>query len=160
MRAPALLVGGVLLFGCAIKRDRPHPTDAQLLTFFHEHRADLDRLRENCQAKARLGADTFDVGAYQEWAALVRRLGLPGGGAIESANRVFIPVNGRPVGSDSVDVKGFAWIDSAGSIGARIDTLTNLDALDPRARQSGGRHVRPLERSWYVYRWIDVRMRD
>jgi hypothetical protein len=87
-------------------------------------------------------------------------LDFRGGGWIESANRIFIPVNGRRLGSDSVDVKGFAWIDSVGSIGAQIDTLTDLDALDPRARQSGGRHVRPLERSWYVYRWIGVRMRD
>jgi hypothetical protein len=146
--------------GCAKIRERTHPTDAQLIAYFHEHRADLDRLREIDEARVRLGVDTFAVRGFQEWTRLIRRLRLPGGGAIESANRIFIPVNGRRLARDSVDVKGFAWIDSLGAIGARIDTLTDLDALGPRARGSGGRHVRHLERFWHVYRWIDVRMRE
>jgi len=146
--------------GCATNWERPHPTDAQLIAYFQEHRTDLDLLRENDQARARLGVDTFAVKGFKEWTRLIRRLGLPGGGWIESQNRIFIPVNGRRLGRDSVDVKGFAWIDSVGVIGARIDTLTDLDALDPRARGSSGRHVRHLERFWYVYRWIDVRMRE
>ena len=161
MRFPLLVCCVALaIHGCAVRSDKPHPTDAELMAYFHQHRVDLELLRENDQAKARLGADTVDVAMFQEWSRLIRRLGLPGGGSIESANRIFIPVRGRRLGADSVDVKGFAWIDSTGIVGARIDTLSDLDSLDPRARESAGRHVRHVDSNWYVYRWIDVRMRD
>ena len=161
MRSPLVVFCIALaVHGCVARPNKPHPTDAELLAYFHQHRADLDRLRENDQARARLGPDSVDIAAFQDWSRLIRRLGLPGGGSIESANRIFIPVHSRSVGADSVDVKGFAWIDSVGTQGARIDTLRELDSLDPRAPGSAGRHVRHVDSNWYLYRSIGLAIRD
>jgi len=138
--------------GCDQRPSRP-PSDHELTVFFHAHRADLDSLRRNDQATMRLGEGRRDPALSWEWQRLVERIGLPGGGALETANRIFIPVWSRPMGVDSVDSKGFAWVDSIQPRGADLDTLTDLDV-----RTGPGRHLRHLEGHWWIYRWIDARM--
>jgi hypothetical protein len=143
--------------GCDHRPTRP-PTDRELKIFFDAHRADLDSLRANSQASMRLGAIRRDPALSREWQRLVERIGLPGGGTVESVNRIFVPVWSQAMGADSVDSKGFAWVDSIQPPGSRLDTLTHLDRMDPHARSSAGRHLLHLEGHWWIYRWIDKRM--
>ena len=107
----------------------------------------------------RRGVD-YDPELAQRWERLIRRLGLPGGGAVEHVNRIFIPAGGHPLDRDMVDSKGFAWLDSVMPRGIRFDTLASLDTIDPHAFQTPGRHIRHLEGHWWLYRWIGARERD
>lgn len=156
MAIPLLLaLGGA---GCGHRPTRP-PTDGELKVFFDAHRADLDSLRANSQASMRFGPNDRDPALFREWVRLIRRIGLPGGGAVESVNRIFVPVWSRTLGVDSVDSKGFAWVDSIQPRGSDLDTLTDLDNLDPRAPSRAGRHLRHLDGHWWIYRWIGKRMK-
>lgn len=145
--------------GCR-REPRTLPSDEELIAFFREHRADLDSLRETDQAQLRFGPNDRDPVLTQRWTRLIRRLGLPGGGALELTTRIFIPVAGRPLGRELIDVKGFAWVDSIQPRGARLDTLTNLDTLDPRMLATPGRHLRHLDGAWWLFRWVDRPVRD
>ena len=155
-RVIAMAIARVFVGGC--DQRPPRPTDPELEVFFHAHRADLDSLRANSQAQMRLGEGRFDSALSWEWQRLVRKLGLPGGGAVESVDRIFIPVWSMAIPGDSVDSKGFAWVDSVQPRGADLDTLTDLDHLDPRARSGAGRHLLHVEGHWWIYRWFGTRM--
>ena len=157
--AVALVVLGLAgASGCGSEH-KTLPPDEELIGFFHAHRVDLDSLRETYQMQVRRGVD-YDPELAQRWERLIRRLGLPGGGAVEHVNRIFIPAGGHPLDRDMVDSKGFAWLDSVMPRGIRFDTLASLDTLDPHAFETPGRHIRHLEGHWWLYRWIGARERD
>jgi hypothetical protein len=151
--AGAFVVASLLFCatGCVTRMQGPLPTDAELIVFFHAHRADLDSLRDNGRILMR-EHKAFDPDLYQQWVRLIRRLELPGGGALESERRIMIPARRRWIAHRLIDEKGFAWIDSIPS--AARDTLDDLDALDARALKRAARHVRPLEGHWWLYRQI------
>lgn len=145
--------------GCR-REPRTLPPDEELIAFFEAHRADLDSLRETDQATLRFGPNDRDPALTARWTWLIQKLGLPGGGSLELTTRIFIPVASRPLGRELVDVKGFAWVDSIQPGGARLDTLTSLDTLDPRMLAIPGRHLRHLDGAWWLYRWVDRPVRD
>src|SRR5262245_13788618 len=105
-----LICLAVGLAGCGKRPDDSHPSDAKLIAYFHDHRADLDLLRANLQARAQVGFDSLDPVLRGQESELLKRLELRGTGAYEDSNRIFFRVHARPLGRDSVDTKGFAWI--------------------------------------------------
>lgn len=152
-QAALLSFCGALLAMAGCAPQGPLPQDAELIAFFHAHRADLDLLRDNGQASMRDGKD-YDPALYQEWVRLIRKLDLPGGGSRESDQRILIPAaRARRIGNGLIDVKGFAWIEFVAK-GEPVDTLESLDLLDARAFQVPGRHLRHLEGHWWLYRQI------
>ena len=157
----ALALVGALAGGCGPGTpSRTLPPDEQLIAFFRAHRVDLDSLRDNNRAQLHYGVNDRDPELVQQWQRIVRRLGLPGGGAVESTHRIFIPAGGRRFGRDLVDSKGFAWLDSVMPRGVTFDTLANLDALDDQALERPGRRIRHLEGHWWLYRWTGEPMED
>ncbi|HKQ58319.1 MAG TPA: hypothetical protein VJY35_10680 [Candidatus Eisenbacteria bacterium] len=123
-----------------------------MIAFFRAHRADLDSLRDNHQAQLRYGVNDRDPELVRQWLRIMGRLELPGGGAVESTHRIFIPAGGRRLGR-LADSKGFAWLDSIMPPGVTFDTLASLDTIDDRDLVRPGRRIRPLEGHWWLYRW-------
>jgi hypothetical protein len=130
------------------------PADEELVAFFRAHRADLDSLRINGQAQIRFGPNDRDPGLVQQREEILRRLGLPGAGTLESTNRIFMSAGSRRLGPHLAEWKGFAWIDSVQPKGAMLDTVANLDSLDEQALKSPVRHIRHLEGHWWLYRQV------
>ena len=157
--AGLLLVALAGAAGCG-RPSAPLRSDPDLIAFFHAHRVDLDSLRDNYQAALRYGPHDRDPALTQQWIRLLRRLGLPGGGALEDTRRIIIQAGGRRLSRNLIDWKGFAWLDSIMPRGVVFDTLTDLDALDEQALRKPGRHIRHLDGHWWLYRWIGEPARD
>lgn len=153
----ALVALGFALAGAAgCARPQGPPSDSALIALFQAHRADFDSLRATGQAAIRFGPDNRDLVLTLRWNRITRRLGLTGGGALEDTGRIFIQAGARPLGRDSIDAKGFAWLDSIMPAGIVFDTLASLDAR----REPPGRYIRHLDGHWWLYRIIGERARD